>query len=307
MITAFHFLRPWWLIAVVPAAVLWTALRRGRSDHSRWQSIVAPHFLPYLLVDSDRGQSKWNPVDAVVVGWVLSILAIAGPTWRQEPTPFADDVAALAIVVRVAPSMTTEDVAPSRLARSVEKIEDLLKLRRGAKTSLIAYSGTAHIVMPTTTDDGVIKTFAQALDPSIMPREGDAAAEALQLADETLADAGGGSVLWVVDGVAPEQQSALAGWRTKSETPVRLFAPLLAGDELTSVETAARVVDAASIHLTADDTDMQQVARAARFAPAFGDGNSAHWQEAGYWLTSAIVAVTLLFFRRGWMAPTAVR
>ncbi|MCC6491569.1 MAG: VWA domain-containing protein [Pirellulales bacterium] len=304
MISAFHFLRPWWLVAIVPAALLWTALRRSGSGQARWRSIVAPHLLPYLLVES-RSQSKWNPADLAAVGWVLSIIAVAGPAWRQEPTPFADDVAALAVVVRVTPSMMTDDVQPSRLARSVEKIEDLLKLRRGAKTSLVAYSGTAHIVMPTTTDDGVIKTCAQALAPAIMPREGDAPADALRLADETLADAGGGSILWIADGVAPEQQSALAAWRRKSETPVRLLAPLRAGDELTSVETAAQVVNASSIHLAADDADVQQVAHAARFAPALGGDKLTHWQEAGYWLTPAIVLLTLLFFRRGWMAPAS--
>src|SRR5215475_317212 len=107
--------------------------------------------------------------------------------------PFADDVAALAIVVKVTPSMTTADVQPSRLARGVEKIEDLLKLRKGAKTSLVAYSGTAHVVMPSTTDGGIIATFAQALAPEIMPQDGDAVADAFRLADQTLSDSGGGS------------------------------------------------------------------------------------------------------------------
>jgi Ca-activated chloride channel family protein len=37
--------------------------------------------------------------------------------------------------------------------------------------------------MPATTDGGIIDTFAQALDPTIMPKEGDAAVDALRLAD----------------------------------------------------------------------------------------------------------------------------
>ena len=139
------------------------------------------------------------------IGWFVAVLAIAGPTWRREPSPFADDTAALAIVVKVSPSMTTEDVQPSRLTRATQKIHDLLKQRAGAKTSLIAYAGTAHVVMPATTDGGIIDTFAQALDPKIMPKDGDAAADALRLAEQTLAEAGSGSILWITDSIAPEQ------------------------------------------------------------------------------------------------------
>ena len=126
----------------------------------------------------------------LALGWLVAVLAIAGPTWRRERSPFAEDTAALAIVVKVSPSMKTEDVQPSRLARATQKVHDLVQQRAGAKTSLIAYSGSAHVVMPATSDDGIIDTFAQALDPKIMPKEGDVAAEALRLADQTLAEEG---------------------------------------------------------------------------------------------------------------------
>src|SRR5262249_5426661 len=148
---------------------------------------------------------RFTPLLLIAIGWAISVIAIAGPTWRREPAPFADDTAALAIVVKVTPSMTTEDIEPSRLARSVQKIHDLLTQRRGAKTALIAYAGSAHLVMPITSDGGIIDTFAQSLDPKIMPSDGDAAADALKLADQTLA--GSGSILWITDSVAPEQRA----------------------------------------------------------------------------------------------------
>jgi Ca-activated chloride channel family protein len=225
----------------------------------------------------------------------------------REPTPFADEVAALAIVVQVTPSMMASDVQPSRLARGVQKIEDLLQLRKGAKTSLVAYSGTAHIVMPATTDDGIIKIFAQALDPKIMPRDGDAVANAFRLADHTLDEAGGGSILWIADHVAPEESGALADWRSASRTEVRLLPPLLNGAELNSLEAAAAAVDAAVIHLAPDDSDVARIARGAKFAAMSSNEQSDRWQEAGYWLTPVVALVSLTFFRRGWMVPAAAR
>jgi Ca-activated chloride channel family protein len=232
------------------------------------------------------------------------VVAIAGPTWKHEPAPFADDVAAIAIVMKVSPSMKTEDVQPSRLARATEKIHDLLKERGDAKTSLIAYAGTAHIIMPPTKDAGIIDTFSEALDPKIMPVEGDVAAEALKLADHTLADAGGGSILWITDSITPEQSAALAAWRKSSRTTVRLLPPLLPGAELDAVTTAARSVNASVVRLAADDSDVRELIAAARFANVSGGDANRRWAESGYWLTPVLVGFLLPFFRKGWMIST---
>src|SRR5262249_19583153 len=130
---AFHFIRPEWLLALIPAALLWWFLRRGTDAAQPWRKIIAPHLLPHLLSGRTE-KSRFGPLELIAVGWLVSIIAIAGPTWTHEPAPFADDTAALAIVVKISPSMKTEDIQPSRLARATEKIHDLLKQRAGAKT-----------------------------------------------------------------------------------------------------------------------------------------------------------------------------
>lgn len=304
MIGDFHFIRPLWLLALIPAALLWLGLRRRSDATEPWRSIVAPHLLPHLLACRDKA-SHFDPLQFIALGWILIIIAIAGPTWRREPAPFADDTAALAIVVKVSPSMMTEDVQPARLARTVEKIHDLLKQRAGAKTSLIVYAGTAHVVMPVTTDGGIIDTFAQALDPKIMPQDGDVAADALHLADQTLADAGSGSILWIADSIAPEQAGPLSEWRRSSGISVRLLAPLLPGPELDAVKTAARNAHASIVSLTTDDADVQTLAQAAKFSAAATGESSDRWLETGYWFTPLLATLILPFFRRGWMISPA--
>ena len=306
MIGDFHFLRPWWLLALVPCILLVWAIRRRADAEQPWRGIVAPHLLPFLLQGEAR-HARFTPLHLIVLGWLVAVLAIAGPTWRREPAPFADDTAALAIVVKVTPSMMTEDVQPSRLARAVQKIHDLLAQRRGAKTALIAYAGSAHVVMPATTDEGIIDTFAQALDSKIMPGDGDVAAAALTLADQTLADAGSGSILWITDSIAPEQTELLEAWRRKSGTTVRLLAPLLPGDELRTVTERAKAANASPVALAADDSDVTTLARAAKFSTVAAGEKSDRWEESGYWLTPVLAALLLPFFRRGWMAPTANR
>jgi len=307
MIGDFHFLRPAWLLALAPAALLvWLILHRQSADRP-WRGIVAAHLLPHLLSGETR-RLRFGPVQLLAVGWLLTVVALAGPAWRHEPSPFAEDTAALAIVVKVAPSMRVEDIQPDRLTRAEQKIHDLLALRSGARTALIAYAGTAHLVMPATKDDGIITTFADALDPKIMPEEGDAAAQALTLADRALAGGeAAGSILWITDGVTPEQREALAAWRRKSSTPVRVLAPLLEGPELNTLRTAVEATEADVVRITADRSDVESLARAAKFSNARSGTASDRWEEGGYWLVPLLVILSLPFSRRGWMAATAAR
>src|SRR5262249_58862855 len=102
----------------------------------------------------------------------LGIIALSGPTWRRELPPFVEDKAPLMIALAVGSSMGQTDVAPSRLERGKQKIRDLLAARAGAKTGLIAYAGTAHLVMPLTDDRAVIEPFLAALAPGLMPSAG---------------------------------------------------------------------------------------------------------------------------------------
>jgi Ca-activated chloride channel homolog len=298
MTTELHFLRPLWLLAIIPCGFLWWRLH-CRADVTRsYRRVIAPHLLRHLLRGNDR-KARLGLLELVGVGWLVAIVAVAGPAWEREPASFADDAAPLAVVVKVTPSMKVEDVQPDRLTRAVQKIHDLLVLLRGAKVSLIVYAGTAHVVMPATTDGGIIDSFAQTLDPRIMPRDGDAAVDALKLADQALAASGGGSILWMADGVAPEQSPQLAAWRNASRTPVQLLPPLPAGAELQTLAMAARRIDARLVRLAADDSDVHAVARAARSSHDIVTGSGNRWKESGYWLTPVLALLTLPFFRRG--------
>jgi Ca-activated chloride channel homolog len=163
------------------------------------------------------------------------------------------------------------------------------------------------VVMPATSDDGIINTFAQSLDPKVMPSDGDAAADALRLADKTLAGAGSGSILWIADSIAPEQAEQLEQWRERSNTPIRLLAPLLSGSELDALSKVARTTHARIARISPDNTDVTELARAAKFSTASTGQRSDRWQEAGYFLTPLIAALLLPFFRRGWMVETASR
>jgi Ca-activated chloride channel family protein len=287
MMSEFHFLRPWGLVLLLPAILLWLMSHRAADSTRRWAKVIAPDLLKLFVVG---GVSRWRlaPHDLLLAGWIVAVLAIAGPTWQREPSPFADAERPVMIVLRVAPTMTTPDLAPTRLDRARQKIADLLKAHDGMPAGLIAYSGSAHLVLPPTPDRDIVLNLAQSLSPAIMPREGDRLADAVALADRVLKDGGqGGSILVIADSVAPDQHPA---------APYTLLAVL---PEATPLPT----VDARVVRTTIDDSDIKALSRsltsAAASPAAAGEGE--RWRDAGYWLTPVLALLVLGWFRRGWV------
>jgi len=285
----FHFLRPWAPALIVPAILLWLASRGAADSIRRWARVIEPDLLKLLVVG---GPSRWRllPHDLLLAGWIVATLAIAGPSWQREPSPFADAERPVMIVLRVAPSMTTADLAPTRLDRARQKIADLLTAHDGMPAGLIAYSGSAHLVLPPTPDRDIVLSLAQSVSPAIMPREGDRLDDAVALADRILKDGGqGGSILVVADSVAPDQTTTM---------PYTLLAMLPEPTSLPPV--AARIV-----RTTVDDTDIEALSRrlSTAAAPPAAPGEGERWQDAGYWLTPLMALLVMGWFRRGWVLP----
>ncbi|MCS0503330.1 vWA domain-containing protein [Ancylobacter mangrovi] len=294
----FHFLRPWWLALMLPALGLWW-LQRGEVDTTaRWRREIAPELLRHLTVGGDR-RGWLSPESLLLAGWIVGIVAVAGPTWRQMPSPFAQAARPAMLVLEVRPSMMERDLAPTRLDRARQKMADLLELREGAPSGLVAYAGSAHLVLPPTPDASVVLSMAGALAPELMPRAGDALADAVKLAADTLAKGGqGGSIVVFAD-------SAPALQEVDALVPVTLFAIVSPdrADREPSIEAAAGALHGDVVALTLDDADVTRIARhlATAGPPPPAPGEEARWVDAGYWLTPLLALLVLAWFRRGWV------
>ncbi|MCU4179860.1 VWA domain-containing protein [Bosea sp. BH3] len=294
-LAAFHFERPLWLFAMLPALVLWLVDRQAADGARQWRTVIDSVLLPHLLVGEER-RSRLRPGDWLLIGWIVATIAVAGPAWQREPSPFADAKPPVAIVLKVTPSMLTEDLAPTRLDRARQKLADILAAREGASTALIAYSGSSHIVLPPTADAAVVTELAKALAPQVMPKEGDDLVGALALAERTLAGGvNGGSILLLADTIGPQA----ADW-PKLSRPVTVLGLLPPGTAMNGLE---QMPGASVIATTPDQVDVAAVARRldGRDAAAGVVGEGSHWREAGYWLTPLLALLALLWFRRGWV------
>jgi len=174
----FHFLHPYWLLALplLLGLAFWLARRRGRDG--AWPQLLDGELLSLLrLREGAAGRSPWPLVGAI---WTLAVLALAGPTWQRQVTPAYRSPAAWIVALELSPSMDASDLAPSRIARARYAIDDLLLAAHDARVGLVAFAGDSYTVAPLTSDIATIGNLAQPLAPSLMPEAGDRLTPALE-------------------------------------------------------------------------------------------------------------------------------
>ena len=153
----FLFLRPEYLLLLLPAWTLVWWLLKQQSDEKKWQKVIEPKLLKHLLVQPKQNDSKVAAPWHLGIVLTLLILAVSGPSWKLKSSPFAKDDTKIALLVSVKKSMLNTDILPNRLERATIKITDLLQTRADTQTALIGYSGTAHLVLPLTKTKASLK------------------------------------------------------------------------------------------------------------------------------------------------------
>ncbi len=86
-IQSFHFIRPWWLLALIPLAFLWIRLYKFSHQRNEWEKVCDPHLLPHLLVYQAGSAGRMLAILAGL-GWLMATLALSGPAWNRLPQPY---------------------------------------------------------------------------------------------------------------------------------------------------------------------------------------------------------------------------
>ncbi|MEM9384402.1 MAG: VWA domain-containing protein [Pseudomonadota bacterium] len=324
----FHFIRPLWLVLLLALPLLDRLLRSGALLSSAWARIVDPKLLRYLLTDGASGSvgRAWVLRWAPLVAFLLAVVALAGPAWRELPQPVLRDQSSLVIAFDLSQSMNATDLTPSRLERARLKVIDLLERREDGQTALVSFAGLPFVVSPLTSDAATIQSLVPVLEPDIMPSGGSRADRALRLAGD-LIDGGGdgsGNILLVTDnamardvGVARALaergiRTSVMGVGTREGAPVRVSNGALLKDaqgrivhtrlEEDLLREIASVGGGRYTRMSIDDVDLDRLSDALASGGQFENEDAMStdiWREEGPWLLLPLLPFVALVFRRG--------
>ncbi|MGI1678300.1 MAG: VWA domain-containing protein [Cellvibrionaceae bacterium] len=338
--THFHFLRPLWLLAIVPALLLCLLLWNKKSQHSQWQQLIPSDLLQHLLDSSVTKTARW-PLWGVAFGWVLTCLALSGPTWQKLPQPLHQSQSAVVIVFDLSPSMVAEDIKPSRLIRARYKLTDFLNQRIEGLTALIVYAGEAHVVSPLTDDVDTITNLLTSLSPDMMPLRGSNIEMGIEKAIQLFKDSGlaEGKILVVTDSIdsaaIPALEKSLInkpfklsilGVGTTEGAPIPIedggFAKDRAGNIVIAKLNQSQLISLTNAlsgtysPLRADNKDLELINNKTNVQNL--NVNSSNnktdtkserqfdsWKDQGHLLALLLLPIIALSFRRGWLLSVA--
>jgi len=329
MIEQFHFLRPWWLLALIPLAALVWHILKYKNTSGNWQSVVDPELLRHLLVGWSQGRHNWPAALIALVG-LFGVIALAGPVWEKLPQPIFKQQAALVIALDLSRSMDANDIKPSRLTRARHKIADILLQRVEGQSALVAYAADAFVVTPLTEDSATINALLPSLSTDIMPAQGGRADRAVKKSLELFSNAGvtHGDILIVSDGVSttevveterliresPDFRISILGIGSETGGPIPLATGGFLKDSQGSIIISRIPVDGmralarqgSGIYRTISigDSDIQDLLHYMQSnrltSGAVASSQHANiWREQGPWLILLSLPLIALAFRRG--------
>ena len=321
----FHFIRPWWLLGLLPLAVLAWQFWRVKRNQGGWQGAIAPHLLHLLQQQSQSSQRAWAPL-SLFLAMTLATLALAGPSWERLPQPVYQLKAGTVVVMDMSLSMRATDISPNRLTQQRFKAIDLVQDYLDGEIGLIAYAGDAHIISPLSTDSKNLTNLIRALSPEIMPIRGSNPEAAIRLADRLLSDAGylAGDIIWLTDGIDSLDQRLIIDFLRQTEHRVSIMAvgtpagaPIELSDgsylrdrnnqvviptySLNLLETIATTSAGNFVQLRNDALDLE---RLTQLSPLQADGEKTdneagdQWADRGAWLLLPVLILALLFAQK---------
>lgn len=329
LIDQFHFLRPAWLLALIPLAMLWFAARKLASKQSGWQSVLASHLYQHLVTGSAKGNPT-SPFWLVAIAWFIGTVAMAGPSWEKLPQPVYQLHVGKVVLIDMSLSMRATDISPDRLTRAKYKAIDLIKAASEGEMGLVAYAGDAFTISPLSSDGQNLTTLLPSLSPEIMPVAGSDPFSGLKMSAQLLENAGfvEGEIFWITDGIEMSQVAevrnllselpyrvSVLGVGTAQGAPIQLLdgdflkdgsgaivLPKLDGSQLSALASSTGGV---YTELSTDDRDIerllnQRVQRnlGEQSQPSedkFGD----EWKEVGPYLVLLLLPIAAYAFRRG--------
>ena len=326
----FHFLRPEWFYAIIPAVLLFALLKYRQGNASNWDKAIDPELLTHLL-ETPSGTVSKSPFSLILIAWLFATFALAGPVWEKKPQQLYEREDALVIIFDLTRSMYATDVKPNRLVRARRKLIDLLGMREEGVTALVVFAGDAHTVSPLTDDINTIIAMIPALTPQIMPARGSELAPAITRAMELFHNAGvaRGRILIITDEIRDLAAAQAIARNSRYSFPVSVLSVGTADGAPIPLENNAGYLKDDTGNLVIPRVDSQSLQDFAdlaggRFsAMTLADEDLAYlladdpllqsdtfrqlernfdiWFEQGPWLLLLLLPLASLAFRRGWI------
>jgi len=168
-----------YLLILIPVLLVWFIVLQAQK-RKRMQQFGDDGLLNVLMPDSSKSRPR-SKFLFLSLAFIFFIVGLANPQIGSKLQEMKRKGVEIIIALDVSNSMLAEDIKPNRLERAKRTVSQLIDKLHGDKVGLIVFAGKAYVQMPTTTDYRAAKMFLSSISTGIVPVQGTAIGEAIDL------------------------------------------------------------------------------------------------------------------------------
>ena len=171
-----------WALLIIPILLIlfWLAMR--------WRKNALSKFGEFSLVNKlvpDLSFNKQRLKFLLYLGAIgFTIIGLANPQVGSKLEKVKVQGVDVMIAIDVSKSMLAEDLSPNRLDVAKRLVSKLIEKLGNDRIGLIIFAGNAYLQMPLTVDYSAAKIFLKTINTDLVPTQGTALGQAIELAKE---------------------------------------------------------------------------------------------------------------------------
>jgi len=210
-----------YLLLLIPLTVIFFIV----ADHMRKRSLqryAVPQLLAVLMPLHSTGRIKIKFL-LIQLALIFLIIAIANPQTGTKLDKVKREGIDIFIALDVSNSMLAEDILPNRLARAKQSISQLVDKLSGDRIGIIVFAGKAYVQLPLTTDYAAAKLFLSTINTNMVPAQGTAIGEAIQLATDAFDVPERNKAIIVISDGEDHEENAIVATRQASSQGIKVY------------------------------------------------------------------------------------
>lgn len=159
----------------------------------------------------------------LMLAYGFLIIGLANPQIGSKLEKVQRKGADLVIALDVSNSMLSQDIRPDRLTRAVQGITKLIDRLEGDRIGIVVFAGKAYVQLPITTDYSAAKMFLSTISTQMVPTQGTAIGEAIELAVQSFQEDNRSKAIIIITDGENHEGDALESAKIAVEKGIKIF------------------------------------------------------------------------------------
>ena len=210
-----------WALLLIPALTaifVWMVIWKKRALLRFGEWTILQRLLPGI--SRSRVIAKFI---LLMLGYGFLIIGIANPQIGSKLVEGERKGIDIMIALDVSNSMLAEDIKPSRLEMSKQAISKLIDNLGNDRLGIVIFAGNAYMQLPITTDYSAAKMFLTSIDTKIVPTQGTAIGEAIELSVGAFDDETHSRAIIIISDGENHEDDALDAAKKASEKGIIVY------------------------------------------------------------------------------------